>query len=211
MPNLAMIEEIASNTAPRTVTLSGMSVTVLFSCLDAANRLYDWQGADGTLSPAEIDQIEAILGDARHELMQSQIGEIRAFATGAPPAGSLLCDGTIYDRVDYPELYDALSPVFIVDADLFHVPDLRARFIYGAADPTDNGTTGGEERVTLVDGEMPTHSHSIGGAGTSVAAPGAVPVLTPSIFPGSTGAAGGGGSHNNMPPYMLMAFYITAV
>lgn len=210
MPNLAIIEEIASNTPPRTVTLSGMSVTVLFSCLDAANRLYDWQGADVPLSPAEIDQIQAILSDARHELMLTRIGEVIMSASSSAPTGCLLCDGATYERVDYPDLYTVLPSIFIVDGDQFTVPDLRDKFVIGGDVPTDIGQTGGDATVTLSESQIPAHVHGIGGAGTSVAAPGAVPVLTPSIFPGSTGSTGGGGSHNNIPPYLALAFYIVA-
>jgi len=211
MPSLAMIEDIASNTAARTVTLSGMSVTVLFSCLDAANRLYDWRGADGQPNSAEIDQIYAILGAARHELMQSQIGEVRAYATAAAPPGCLLCDGLTYARADYPDLYDQLAAGFIVDSDNFMVPDLRERFVYGASVAADISTTGGEAAHVLTESELAVHAHSIGGAGTSVAAPGAIPVLTPSIFPASTGSAGGSVAHNNIPPYLTLAYYITAI
>lgn len=211
MPNLATLELFAAELPPRTVTLSGMSATVLLTCLDAANRIYDWWYDGEPLTSEQITEMQNIISLARKELMVSQLGEIKMFATDETPSGCLLCDGAEYERADYPELYALLAPEFILNADAFVVPDLRQRFVMGASSVLDVGLTGGEAAVTLSESEMPSHSHSIGGAGTSVAAPGAVPVLTPSIFPSSTGNTGGGGSHNNIPPYVQLAFYIQAV
>lgn len=212
MPDLAAVEAIASNTPTRTVTLSGMTVTVLFSCLDAANRLYDWQGAGFDLTPTEIDEILDILGAARHELMASQIGEIRAFASAIIPQGSLLCDGGTYDRVDYPELYAVLAPAYIVDVDTFIVPDLRDKFVLGAATSPDIGSLGGEATHTLTEGEIPSHSHTIPLTATTLALePGEVTVTTPiPILTANTGNTGGGGSHNNIPPFEALGYYIVA-
>ena len=211
MPNLAAVQAIASDTPPRTVMLSGMSITVLFSALDACNRLYDWQGAGFGLDPAEIDLIDEILGDARHELMVGMIGQVIMSAGNNAPYGTLICDGATYERTDYPDLYAILPGIFIVDGDHFKVPDLRETFPYGSSSTISIGDTGGEASVTLSESQIPAHVHGIGGAGTSIAAPGAVPVLTPSILPGTTGATGGDAAHNNIPPYLALAFYIVAV
>ncbi len=213
MPNLAAVEAIASDTPMRTVVLSGISTTVLFSCLDAANRLYDWQGAGAELTPAEIDEIEAFLALARTELMTSQIGEIKTTGSGSIPGGCLLCDGATYDRVDYPDLYAVLASAFIVDTDTFKTPDLREHFIYGASSSGSVGDTGGEATHTLTIGEMPSHSHTIPLTTTTLAVePGEVAVLSPiPILTDSTGDTGGSGSHNNIPPFMSLLFYIVAV
>lgn len=210
MPILADVESIASNLNTRTVTLSPLSVAVLFSTLDAANRLYDWQGAGSSLTPTEIDQIDAFLSQARYELMTTLVGQVIAWGGENAPPNCLLCDGTGYLREDYPELYGALNNAFIVDADHFIVPDLRGRFVYGAAALGAIGTTGGEESHTLTEGEMPGHTHTIPFTATTLAVePGEVTVLTPvPILTANTGSAGGSGSHNNMPPFMTLAYYI---
>lgn len=213
MPDLLEIENIASNTPQRTVVLSGMSATVLFSALDAAKRIHDWWAGDDALSPAQIDELQTILGNANKELMVVQIGEVKATAAATIPPGCLLCDGATYAKVDYPDLYAALAAPFIVDANSFVVPDLRERFIYGALSNSNIGDQGGEATHTLTVGEMPTHSHTIPLTATTLALePGEVTVTTPiPILTQNTGDTGGGGSHNNIPPFLALAYYIVAV
>lgn len=213
MPNLAIVEAIASSNPPRTVVLSGISAAVLFSALDAANRIWDWQGASFDLTLVEVNRIIAILGDARHELMTIQVGEIKATVSGTIPQGCLLCDGATYAKADYPLLYAALATSFIVDSDTFFVPDLRERFSRGAMVAENVGNQGGETNHTLTVDEIPIHSHSIPATATTLAVePGEVTVLTPiPIISSSTGDTGGGSPHNNLPPYIDVLYYIVAV
>lgn len=213
MPDLLEIETIASNTPTRTVTLSGMSVTVLFSVLNAANRIFDWNYGDLPLDPAQIDQMYDILAIATRELMISQIGEIKATAAATIPNGCLVCDGATYAKVDYPELFAALSPIFRVDSDTFVVPDLRERFILGSDVLQPVGTSGGEATHTLTVGEIPSHSHTIPATTTTLAVePGEVTVITPiPLISANTGDTGGDGSHNNIPPYLALQYYIVAL
>jgi len=52
------------------------------------------------------------------------IGFIGLSSTTDLPAGALYCDGALYNRVDYPQLYAAIKTDYIVDADTFNVPTL---------------------------------------------------------------------------------------
>ena len=191
------------------------------------------------ITDSQWDTIQAMVDKAFTEIMIPMIGQVIAFATSDPPPNVLFCDGSTYLRVDFPTLYSLLAPAFIVDADNFIVPDLRERFVYGLGGTDDIGDSGGSSTVTLTNTEMPAHSHTAGaptvidpthshvesGAGISavtigagVPAPVAVPfptvtapaltgitVLAPSIS-----SEGGGGSHNNMPPYVVLAYGIIA-
>lgn len=153
------------------------------------------------------------------------IGQIVPYVTAAPPDNCLICDGSTYARVDYPDLYAALASVFIIDADNFVVPDLRGRTIIGMNTSYPMGSASGEAEHTLTAGEMPTHSHTDTGhvhtTGNSITLaavmPGEGPVLTPNPIPALTGSAsanltnaGGGGAHNNMMPYVALQYAVVA-
>lgn len=60
------------------------------------------------------------------------------------PTGWVLCDGSSTYRVGLTTLT---------------VPDLRSRFVLGASDSVVPRTTGGSDTVTLVEGNLPPHSH----------------------------------------------------
>lgn len=159
-----------------------------------------------------------------------QIGLIFPFITALPPTNCIECDGSTYNRVDYPDLYATLDGAFIVDADTFRVPDLRGRSVIGAG--TGSGLSaravndsGGEESHTLVVGEMPSHSHT--DLGHTHAEGTAAPNLTtigpgapeataiPSVGVTGIGSAnltstGGDGSHNNMQPYLALKYCVVA-
>lgn len=142
---------------------------------------------------------------------QSMCGAIFPVAWAAIPDGFLVCDGATYLRVDYPYLYDVLDAVFLVDADHFKVPDLRDNVPVGTGGTFAMGDTGGETEHTLTQAEMPSHSHSTGNSVTILAiAPGEAPVLAPNPIPAATGNTGGGGPHNNMQPYIGLAYVICA-
>ncbi len=135
------------------------------------------------------------------------------------PAGWLLCDGSIYDRVDYPQLYAALDPTFHVDADQFAVPFLERRTVYGAGGGWSVGDDVGVEGVTLDVTEIPSHNHSVSDLGHAHTEGAAAPTLiaigvgvpAPSAIPtvSVTGSAaanitesnvGEDGEHTNISP-----------
>lgn len=62
------------------------------------------------------------------------------------PSGFALCDGT--------------------SANGQATPDLRDRFIVGAANQANPGTTGGANNLTLTTSNMPSHSHGVGTIGS---------------------------------------------
>lgn len=143
------------------------------------------------------------------------IGEIIAYATTNPPAGTLACDGATYLRVDYPVLYAALASAFISDSDHFIVPDLRGRSIVGIG--TGTGLTaramnddGGEENHQLSVGELASHNHTLSPYGHTALpiTPGAAPVGVWSIGADPTTYSGSDEAHNTMHPFLSLGYAI---
>lgn len=127
---------------------------------------------------------------------------------------ALLCDGSTYAIADYPKLAEALDGITWSDATNFDVPDARSRVPIAAGQGSGLTSyavddTGGLEDVTLTIGEIPPHTHTYGAytLATSVF-PGELSTCVPYPFSGNTGSAGSGNSHENMPPYIAMNFYI---
>ena len=110
-------------------------------------------------------------------------------ALNAIPAGWHLCDGSATG-----------------------IPDLRAKFIYGSNGADEIGATGGAQSVALTVDQMPSHTHRIqmaeNGAGNDHEYPAITDNHNVLKETGPTQAAGGGEAHNNMPPYMVLAYIV---
>lgn len=145
------------------------------------------------------------------------IGSLVDYVTTDPPEGVLFCDGTTYNRVDYPLLYASIDTLYIIDADTFQVPDLRgrARITSGSGSGLTSrslGDTLGEETHTLIVAEMPGHFHTDTTTGVTAADPVAgVPLPAASVAaPSVTGSTGGDGAHENMQPSYVIHTGIVA-
>lgn len=146
------------------------------------------------------------------------IGAIVPYATAILPPNVLPCDGSIYQRTDFPVLYDLLDPSLHINADEFTTPDLRGRVLIAAGagaglTPRPNLSTGGEEEVVLSVSQIPPHSHlytppalfdlDLEDVG--------VPTLAASVgVPTQTSVVGEGQPHNNMPPFLAIQYGIIA-
>lgn len=189
------------------------AVTILSAAV-WLDQLKSWRGEGYELTEAEIDEIQEIVAVLENQIMGSAIGLILPSVRGVLSDGVLPCDGSLYLRVDYPELYDAIDPVFHVDAGSFRVPDLAGRFVGGTRAGFEVGDTGGNARETLNINQMPIHNHTVF-AYQNIPIPegGGVPnplaVIAPAL-PQKTGFTGGGGSHNNLPPYLVVNWVIVA-
>lgn len=58
-----------------------------------------------------------------YEESACMLGAIVLYATSDTPQGTLPCDGSTHNRVDYPSLYAVLDAEYIVDADHFVTPN----------------------------------------------------------------------------------------
>lgn len=222
MPDLSEFLVVAQNMQSRTVALTGLSSALLFSALGAIAELWQWEGEE-PLTREEIDQIQAMIAGATKELQLSMVGWVTDCFTAIIPSNCLECDGTQYLREDYPALYAALDPVFIVDADNFVVPDFRGKVAIGTGEAASGteytiGQTGGEETHELTTAELASHNHVDSGHAHSISGhadllavvPGEAPVSIISILiPAFTGTAsanitntGSGVAHNTMQPFI---------
>lgn len=201
--------------------LSPVTRNLIIDALQIMLERYAW----GVVSDAVWDEIEAATSAALRETqMNTAIGQI-IWRIGGIQSNELLCDGSIYNRVDYPDLYAVLDAAYIIDADSFKVPDLTHKMLVGEGSGWAVGDTGGVETVTLTTTEMPSHTHTntphthteiiavaalINGG---VEAPAAAAVPGASVT-GATGVVidntGGDAAHENMPPYEVVTPVVVA-
>jgi microcystin-dependent protein len=192
---------------------------------------YNWEQISTTLeTPAQAAALMSQMYDDYLESSVCMIGMIIPYATSSAPNGTLPCDGSTFERADYPQLYAALDAVFIIDPDHFTTPDLRGRAVIGAGQGsglTDRpvGSQGGEESHVLTVGELAAHSHTntphahseiaavttLINGGLEAPASAAVPT------PATTGAAsvaidntGSDEAHNTMQPFYALNYCMVA-
>lgn len=147
------------------------------------------------------------------------IGMIAAFSfpSAALEVGWFLCNGQAISRTTYADLFALIGTHYGVGdgTTTFTLPDLRAMFIRQGADdnwyvPDGVAAAGGEASHVLTIPELPAHHHTVShsnAAGTSVNfAPGAATNLTNQ----NTSDVGSGSAHNNLPPFLNLAYCIFA-
>jgi microcystin-dependent protein len=158
------------------------------------------------------------------------VAEIRIFPFNFAPKGWAWCDGQLLPLSQNTALFSLLGTTYGGDGKSnFALPDLQGRApMQPGQGPGlslhDLGETGGTETVTLLESEIPSHTHSLrtfndvgedripgsnealarSTGGLLYAAPGTlVPMSDQSLTP-----AGGDAPHNNMMPYLTFYFCI---
>lgn len=217
MPNYADLVLLALDNRTMTVKLSPDSLAVIFSAIgESVERLYKWTGTGefGGLSDAEKAAVNLMVAQAEKELMTNLLtGTIFPHVNTTPPDGALACDGSQYQRVDYPNLYAVLDAAFIVDTDNFMVPDLRGQMLLGESATHDISETGGAETVQLSIDEIPAHSHGYTGVSPDIDLEdvGVPQVTAAAVLPfQTTTETGGSQAHENMPPFTVIRWAIWA-
>jgi microcystin-dependent protein len=162
--------------------------------------------------------------------MDPFVAEIRIFPFNFAPKGWAFCDGQILPISQNTALFSLLGTTYGGDGKSnFALPDIQGNApMHPGQGPGlslhDLGETGGTETVTLLESEIPSHSHAlmastqpgedptaVGEAlGRSVGAnlyqastSGLVPLADRALAP-----AGGSQPHNNMQPYLTLSFCI---
>ena len=193
--------------------LSNGSALLILSAAVWMHQYFNWIGVGADLTQAEMDEIDEIVSTMEAEVMASALGMIMPFATGSLPSYALPCDGSIHNRVDFPELYAVLDPVFIIDADTFITPDMTDRVNAGAGGLLAQGQTGGSTQFTLNVGNLPPHQHgyfapSVAPLPTGGGAP--IPTVTPTPQALQTTIVGSGDPITHVPPFLAMIWGIIA-
>lgn len=178
---------------------------------DAAGDL-EWDDFTRIITNAELDaHFKTIKGEP--------VGVMYMWPgpTSSIPDKYMLCDGRELLRDDYPELFDIIDTTYgTTSANNFKLPDLRGRFVAGYDNAQNDynamGETGGEEKHTLTIDEIPSHSHKYERYAIGSVDRGRY------SFQGNhdndandsfdTSTVGGGASHENRPPYIVLAHII---
>jgi len=173
----------------------------------------------GTMTPEESAEAATELFFEWTRSDVCMIGIVTPYVTTTPPPNCLPCNGSIFNRVDYPVLYEKLAAAYIIDPDTFRTPDMRDKFVIGASVNYPMASTGGEASHTMTEGELVPHVHStvphshteIGAIDTLVNGGVEAPAASASAFPTTTGLAdvtinstGGGAPFSILPPYKAM-------
>jgi microcystin-dependent protein len=165
--------------------------------------------------------------------MDPFVAEIRIFPFNFAPKGWAFCDGQILPLSQNTALFSLLGTTYGGDGKSnFALPDMQGNVpMHPGQGPGlslhDLGETGGSETVTLLESEIPAHSHTMmslpapgnrtAPGGNSMArvsgtigpylAASPAPVLV-SMSDNAVTPAGGDQPHNNMQPYLTLNFCI---
>ncbi len=158
------------------------------------------------------------------------VAEIRMFPFNFAPRGWAFCDGQLLPLSQNTALFSLLGTIYGGNGQSnFALPDLQGRApMHPGQGPglslRDLGESGGSTIVTLLESEIPTHSHPVVGVpdpgDTNIPGPGLVLARsqgaavysntgpTVAMSPEALAPAGGDFPHNNMQPYLTVYFCI---
>lgn len=162
------------------------------------------------------------------------VAEIRIFPFNFAPRGWAWCDGQLLPLSQNTALFSLLGTTYGGNGKSnFALPDLQGRApMHPGQGPGlslhDLGETGGSETVTLLESEIPSHSHAVmsipeagdlqiptnqvsfaRSAGGFAYVPGSpTPANVVAMSPNILAPAGGDQPHNNLQPYLTFYFCI---
>lgn len=154
------------------------------------------------------------------------VAEIRMFPFNFPPTGWAFCDGQLLPLSQNTALFSLLGTTYGGNGKSnFALPDLMGRApMQPGQGPGlslhDLGESSGTETVTLLESEIPAHSHQlrvVNDVGLQSSPGAAIPAAANMYLNGGSSPntqmaplrpAGGNLPHNNMQPYLTVSFCI---
>jgi microcystin-dependent protein len=156
------------------------------------------------------------------------VAEIRIVSFNFAPTGWATCDGQILPISQNTALFSLLGTTYGGNGQSnFALPNLQGSLpMFWGQGPglslRNIGETGGSQAVTLLNTEMPLHSHQVApGTGVATADPSGAGLgpspsrpyaasTTPgtAMSPFALSATGGSQPHNNLPPFLVLNFII---
>jgi microcystin-dependent protein len=161
------------------------------------------------------------------------VAEIRIFPFNFAPKGWAFCNGQLLPISQNTALFSLLGTTYGGDGKSnFALPNLQGSAVLAPGQGPglslyDLGETGGEQTVTLLQTEIPSHNHPTNCANTDGAQPspqnnvwGDVGGRNVKVYataagntvvmnPAAIAPTGGSVPHNNMPPYLALNFCIS--
>lgn len=157
--------------------------------------------------------------------MDPFVAEIRIFGFNFAPKGWAFCNGKLMAISQNTALFSLLGTTYGGDGrSTFALPDLQGRspMFYGQGPGLsyrDIGEAAGEETITLLQSEIPAHSHTLNGVNDSglqsnpggalparaniyKSNPGSVPLVQMNLS--AVAPTGNSQPHNNMQPYLTL-------
>jgi microcystin-dependent protein len=160
------------------------------------------------------------------------VGEIRIFAGNFAPRGYAFCDGQLLAISQNDALFSLLGTIYGGDGrTTFGLPDLRGRIpIHAGTGPGLSarrlGHKGGQESVTLITNQLPSHGHPL--KATSATGNTPTPATNEMLATAAGGSqvyfnreddlesmnssaissVGGSRSHTNLQPFLCVHFII---
>jgi len=165
------------------------------------------------------------------------LAEIRLFGFNFAPVGWAICQGQLLSISQNTALFSLIGTFYGGNGvSTFALPNLQGAVPMGQGNgsgltPRVVGETGGEDTVTLLDTQMPSHNHTMAAIADSATAglpaAGLAPAMghgqgraafnigaftsnapTTTLAPGSVSPSGGGEPHNNIQPSLVMNWCI---
>lgn len=205
----------------RTVTLSSFSINLILSLLRPPEEIFYWRD----LTQAERDELDGIVTTAQLEVLTEVVcetardtmplGIIIPHCRANVPENYVLCDGSLLDPSEYPDLWNEIDAAYKVDllgVQYIALPDMRSRVPIGYESPAwPTGYQGGEAAHQLTHNEMPEHVHDIAlGSGSAGTVSWIAATASARAFSRlqATENEGRGVAHNNMPPFHVVPGWI---